>query len=182
MSRIRISAITFSAVATLALAGCSGSTPEDTSSPTTAAPTTSAPTSDQPPANPAGGNRGHVTVTVDGDTWDFPDSLNCVTGYDNTRSDVYSFVADAKATFGEANVQFQLSVRDESGQNRLSGDGVKYEITLQDYKNYDDPAVDVEVSGTKNVAIVGTSVTADGKFTNIMQETHTVKIDGVCAG
>lgn len=131
----------------------------------------SAPTSDPETGTGAaetaegGGSSGAsgASVTIDGTTWEYPSYL-CVTGYENTESDVYSFSSTAFTTTDGEKIQLLIDVFDDSGQDRLSGDGVIYEITVFDYAS-DTPSVDVAVAGESGVEIADGVITVSGDFT-----------------
>ncbi len=133
-------------------------------------------TSESPtPESDGGGSaaQGGATLTIGGETWEFT-SFRCAFGHENTQSDVYSFSSDARGQHSTgANVQFQVDVRDDTGQGRYEGDGVVYEIHVTDISDFTNPAVKWESSngallgmadGKTVVTIDGDSVTATGLF------------------
>jgi len=157
------------ALAALALTGCAGAAPGGTNgeNPGTA----------QNPGS-GGGTKGHATVTVDGQSWEY-DSFLCAVGYESTDSEEYSFSATSFTTKDGEKMQFLIDVIDESGQNRVSGDGVEYRIELFDTSNYEDPAVDINAFGTTGVVISGESVKISGTFDN-RGESVSIEADVVC--
>jgi hypothetical protein len=62
------------------------------------------------------------------------DNYVCAFGYDSTESEVYSFTSNFIGEVERTRVQMQLDVQDQSGQDRLSGDGdnITAEATLWD--------------------------------------------------
>lgn len=92
----------------------------------------------------AGGGGGGQTVavlTIGDETWEFTSYL-CAFGHEATQSDLYSF---SSGSFGEhssgARVQFLADIRDETGQGRYEGDGVIYDISLDDIDDFENPSV-----------------------------------------
>ncbi|BDZ65329.1 hypothetical protein [Agromyces mangrovi Wang et al. 2018] len=126
-----------------------------------------------------GSGSGSATVTVDGETWEYPSYL-CVTGYANTGSDVYSFSSTSFTTVDGLGVQLLVDVRDDSGQDRVSGDGVVYEITVFDTDAPEDPSIDVSATGTEGVTITESTVQVDGTFTDLGGESHSIQVDATC--
>ncbi|MBW2161718.1 MAG: hypothetical protein JRH14_17435, partial [Deltaproteobacteria bacterium] len=67
---------------------------------------------------------GSASLTIGDETWEFGE-FGCAFGYDATESQVYSFSSNS---FGEhsngARVQMQANIRDDTGQERIEGDGV----------------------------------------------------------
>ncbi len=127
----------------------------------------------------ASGGSGSATVTVDGETWEYPSYL-CVTGYENTGSDVYSFSSTAFTTVDGEGVQLLVDARDDSGQDRVSGDGVEYQITVFDTDSPENPSIDVSATGTEGVTITESTVQVDGTFTDLGGETHSIQVDATC--
>lgn len=59
---------------------------------------------------------------------------------------------------------------DDSGQQRLEGEGVIYEVYITDIEDFEDPAVDWEATGPADQIIVridGDQVTAEGEFDDL---------------
>lgn len=59
---------------------------------------------------------------------------------------------------------------DDSGQERLEGEGVIYEVYITDIEDFEDPAVDWEATGPADQIIVridGDQVTAEGEFDDL---------------
>jgi len=161
-------------IATLALLGC-------------AAPTTSGSDgsgsdgsqSSSGGASGASGGESHATVTVDGETWDYSNFM-CAFGYEQTDSDEYSFSATSFKTSDGEKVQFLIDVSDPSGQDRLEGDGVSYEIHVSDYGNIDNPTIALDIVATSGVTISDKTVTVFGKFTGLDGDSHVVEAEAAC--
>ncbi len=161
----------------LVLTGCGGS---DTDGGAAGTPSpdevmTDSMSSESPTATSAGGSAGDqvsATVTIGDETWEFA-QFRCAFGHENTQSDVYSFSSDARGQHSTgAALQFQVDVRDQTGQGRLEGDGVVYEIHVTDISDFSNPAVAWEsVSGMTTVTIDGDSVTAEGMFDDMLTDT-----------
>lgn len=124
---------------------------------------------------------GSATLTIGSETWEF-DSFGCAFGYDATQSEVYSFSSSA---FGEhssgARVQMQADIRDDSGQERLEGEGVIYEVYITDIEDFEDPAVDWEAIGPADQIIVridGDRVTAEGEFDDLRTDLEIEAVPG----
>ena len=124
------------------------------------------------PVPPAGA--GSATLTIGGETWDFAGFM-CAFGHEATHSDVYSFSSNSYGVHSTgARVQMQANIRDESGQGRYEGDGIVYEISLDDITDFENPSVSWASSnselypgagsGEAVVQIDGMHVTAQGKF------------------
>ncbi|MEZ4503744.1 MAG: hypothetical protein R3C39_14060 [Dehalococcoidia bacterium] len=134
-----------------------------------------------------GGDAGHATLTIGDSTWEF-DSFSCAFGHDATQSDVYAFSSDARGVDPSgSNVQFQVNVRDESGEGRFEGDGVVYEVDLQDISDFSDPKVGWSGTngrasalggGVVTVTIDGDHVTASGGFDNTLTDAEFESVDG----
>ncbi len=167
-------ALTSVALAALLLVGCAASGTD--AGPASPADGTS---TDQPGGS--GDGSGRATVTVDGETWTY-DSYLCVVGYEANESDVYSFSSTSFTTTDGEKIQLLIDVLDASGQGRLEGDGVVYEITLYDYGNDSAPTVDIAVEGTDGVSIVDGVITVSGEFIadNDQQTLHTIEAEAVC--
>ncbi|MDP3208550.1 MAG: hypothetical protein Q8M65_05325 [Rhodoglobus sp.] len=166
------------AIASLALAGCAASSPADGGS--------------SPPADTPGvsedagggdsggdGNAGLATVNVLGQTFEYS-SFMCTVGYTFTGTDLYSFSATGFTTSSGEKIQFLIDVADSSGQNRLSGDGVVYEVSIQDYGNSANPIIDVDATGPSGVTISGDSVTVSGDFTHFDGTSVTIEAEATC--
>ncbi|GAA1465178.1 hypothetical protein [Microbacterium thalassium] len=181
MLRLRNLAIVLLAASTLALGACSStgssSPTDDTSSSSSDSSTDdSSADSDTDDSGASSGGAGSATFTVDGQTWEYPSYL-CVTGYENTQSDVYSFSSTSFTTVDGDKIQALVDVRDDSGQDRLSGDGVVYEITVYDTEN---ATVDILATGTEGVTITDTTVTVDGTFSDLDGVSHSIQVDATC--
>ncbi len=165
-------ALTSIAVVALALGGCTTTAAVDGGSTDTGAGGGS---------EGSGGGDVKVTVTVDGETWEYASFL-CAVGYETIGSDVYSFSSTSFTTVDGDKIQFLLDVRDESGQDRVSGDGVVYEITVFDADNPTAPTVDVTASGESGVTIGDGTVTVDGDFVDMNDgaTVYSIQADAVC--
>jgi len=184
------------AVLGLALVACSSdsddgdATTEATSGGEAAMTETAAAMTETAAASSGGGgsaDAGHATLTIGDSTWEF-DSFSCAFGHDATQSDVYAFSSDARGVDPSgSNVQFQVNIRDESGEGRFEGDGVVYEVDLQDISDFSDPKVgwsgtngraSVLGGGVVTVAIDGDHVTAEGGFDNTLTDAEFEAVDG----
>ncbi|GLI26610.1 hypothetical protein ARHIZOSPH14_08520 [Agromyces rhizosphaerae] len=185
MNSRRSALLALLAAGALALSACASSTSVDGASDEAASESSSEDTGTEDSGEDAGGDSsggaGSATVTVDGETWEYGSYL-CVTGYANTGSDVYSFSSTAFTTVDGEGVQLLVDVRDDSGQDRVSGDGVVYEITVFDTDSPENPSVDVSATGTEGVTITETTVQADGTFTDLGGESHSIQVDATCNG
>ncbi len=145
------------------------------------------------PGQPAGA--GSATLTIGDETWDFAGFM-CAFGHEETQSAVYSFSSNSFGTHSTgARVQMQAEIRDESGQGRYEGDGIVYELSLDDIDDFENPSVSWSSSnselfpgagsGDAVVRIDGKHVTAEGKFDDgRTDETEMVPgtLDGTCGG
>lgn len=166
-------ALTSIAVVALALGGCTTTAAVDGGSTDTG--------TDGGSGGSGGGTVATSTVTVDGETWEYQGWL-CARGYDTTDSDVYSFSSSGFTTADGEKIQSLVDVRDDSGQDRVEGDGVVYEITVFDYGTPDDPSVDVTARGASGVTITDDAVTVSGDFTDTVdgETVYSIQVDAVC--
>ena len=125
--------------------------------------------------------RGSASLTIGDETWEF-DEFGCAFGYDATESQVYSFSSNS---FGEhsngARVQMQANIRDDTGQERIEGDGVIYEVDINDIDDFQNPAVSWEARGpaaTIVVRIDGDHITAEGVFDNLLTDGEMEAVPG----
>ncbi len=142
-----------------------------------------------------GSGGGSATLTIGDESWDFTGFM-CAFGNEQTQSDVYSFSSNAFGVHSSgARVQMQANIRDASGQGRYEGDGVVYEISLDDIEDFENPSVTWSSSnselfpgagsGDAVVTIDGQHVTAHGKFddgTTDSVEMVAGTLDGTCGG
>ena len=105
---------------------------------------------------------GMATLTVGEESWNFS-GLQCAFGHSATQSGVYSFSSTTFADLDGARAQLQVSIRDEQGQGRYSGDGVTAEIEFDDIDNVAEPAISVLASDA-TVTIDGNTITGSGQF------------------
>ena len=119
-------------------------------------------------------------MTVDGETWTY-DWFKCQVGHEATERDDYSFLSTALSTTDGENIELHIDVQDWSGQDRLEGDGVNYEITLFDYGNSSAPTVDIGAGSEDGVTIVDGVITVSGEFTDWDTQTvYTIEAEAVC--
>ncbi len=182
MASLHRAARTVAAIGAITLAACSSS--DVAEAPATTEPTGSEEPAEAPPAEQLAGNPGatsYATVTINGETWEFT-PFRCAVGKEETGSDTYSYSTDARSSAGDDDVQlqFQVNARDDSGQNRLLGDGVIYDFTLYDYGS-ETPTVDYTGNATEGVTIGPGTLVVDGEFRSISGETYEVVVDAVCA-
>lgn len=117
--------------------------------------------------------RGEATLTIGTEVWEF-DNFGCAFGHAATDSDRYSF---SSSSLGEhstgARVQMQADIMDPTTAGRYEGNGVLFEVYINDIEDFQNPAVDfqstTEVFGTQPsgmtiVTINGDVVTATGMF------------------
>ena len=112
---------------------------------------------------------GSATLMIGTQTWEF-DSFQCAFGYDATQSNTYSFSSGAIQTIDGVRLQLLADIEDDSGQERYEGEGVLYDVTIQDIENFDDPTVDWQAYGPAAEIVVridGDSVTAEGVFDDL---------------
>jgi hypothetical protein len=110
---------------------------------------------------------GSATLTIGEETWEF-DFFQCAFGYDATQSQVFSFSSN---TFGQddggARVQMQANIQDDSGQERFEGEGVIYDVTIDDIDDFENPSVAWQARGPADEIVVeinGDQITAQGVF------------------
>ena len=82
------------------------------------------------------------------------------------QSQIFSFSSNA---FGEdaggARVQFQVSIQDDSGEERFEGDGGIYDITVDEIHDFEKPSVSWQARGQADEIVVeidGNRVKAQG--------------------
>ncbi len=181
MSSRRRTAFAVAVIGAVTIAACSGSVVDEEApaASTGSEAAVQAPPSEQPASSP--GATSYATVTINGETWEFT-PFRCAVGKEQTGSDTYSFSTDARSAVGEdgVQVQFQVNARDDSGQDRLVGDGVVYDFTLYDYGS-ETPTVDYSGDATDGVTIAPGTLEVNGEFSSLSGETYTVVVDGVCA-
>jgi hypothetical protein len=184
---------------TLAACGGASSTPADNGPGVPGATDDNAEATAAATKGSGGGNQpagaGSATLTIGDETWDFAGFM-CAFGHEGTQSAVYSFSSNSFGTHSTgARVQMQANIRDESGQGRYEGDGIVYEISLDDIDDFENPSVSWSSSnselfpgagsGEAVVQIDGKHVTAQGKFDDgRTDETEMVPgtLDGTCGG
>ncbi|MGD8825658.1 MAG: hypothetical protein PVI24_11800 [Myxococcales bacterium] len=114
---------------------------------------------------PAGS--GSATLTIGEDTWDF-DSFACAFGYDGTQSQVFSFSGSViQDDSNGVRVQLSVDIMDDSGKERFEGEGVVYDVNLDDIENFENPSVSWSARGPADEIVVminGDQVTANGVF------------------
>jgi hypothetical protein len=114
-----------------------------------------------------GGGAGYAAITVGDETWEL-DGLLCWfhDGVDPDASTL-AFVGESFGTHDGVALWLDVIIWDDTGEGRLEGDGVRYEIVLEDSDDYDDPAVaweaDSEVGGGA-LAVDGRRVTGEMVF------------------
>lgn len=70
---------------------------------------------------------------------------------------------------------------DDSGQERLEGEGVIYEVYITDIEDFEDPAVDWGAIGPADQIIVridGDQVTAEGEFDDLRTDLEIEAVPG----
>ena len=112
---------------------------------------------------------GHATLTIGDQTYEFETFL-CAYGHDATQSSVYSFSSDTRGQVGEAQVQMQANIRDESGQGRHEGDGLTHEVFIADISDFENPSISFEMNAAEGIVIDGNDVTAEGSFDDKLTE------------
>lgn len=106
---------------------------------------------------------GEATLTIGAETWEF-DGFVCAWGFQNTRSDVFSFSSNAFGSLADGTrTQLQLGIWDDTGTGALSGPGTEHEVTFQDIDDFDDPAVDWSLLGPE-FTFDGVEVSVEGTF------------------
>jgi len=116
---------------------------------------------------------GSASLTIGDETWEF-DAFSCAFGHEATSSDIFSFSSDARGVHSSgARVQMQANIEDETGQGRYEGEGVLYEVHIDDIDDFDDPSVGwrstnsvgfTGASGDTVIRIDGDNLTAEGLF------------------
>ena len=165
-----VTRILFLVVLGTALAACGD---DDDDAPAAAQATQTAATSTESAATPAGGgggaqNSGSATLIIGGETWEF-DSFSCAFGHDATQSNIFSFSSDSRGVHSTgARVQMQANIEDETGQGRFDGDGVIYEVFIDDIDDFENPSVSWRSfsgsGGETVITIDGDNLTAEGLF------------------
>lgn len=120
---------------------------------------------------------GHATLTIGDQTYEFETFL-CAFGHDATQSSVYSFSSDTRGQVGEAQVQMQANIRDESGQGRYEGDGLTHEVFIADISDFENPSISFEMNAPDGIVIDGNDVTAEGNFDDQLTEGTIEEIPG----
>lgn len=141
------------------------------------------------PSDGAAQDSGSATLTIGDETWEF-DSFGCAFGHEATQSDVYAFSSNS---FGEHSdghgIQMQANIRDESGAGRYEGDGIVFEIDIDDIDDFENPSVSWSSSNTRGVpsdtvlSIDGDNLSASGLFDDTRtDERETVEgtLEAVC--
>lgn len=106
---------------------------------------------------------GSATLTIGDMTWEFDEFL-CAVGLESTESDVYTLSTN---TFGEIDgtqIQMQATIRDDSGEGRLEGDGLVHEIQVDDVSDFENPAVSWRMVADQGIVIDGYELSAEGVF------------------
>lgn len=124
---------------------------------------------------------GSATLTIGDETWEF-DAFGCAFGYDATQTEVYSFSSSAIGEHSSgARVQMQAEIMDDTGQERVEGEGVIYEVYINDIEDFENPAVDWEARGSADQIVVqidGDRVTADGVFDDLLTDLEVEAVPG----
>ncbi|NNE72900.1 MAG: hypothetical protein HKN26_04490 [Acidimicrobiales bacterium] len=116
-----------------------------------------------PPAADAEGS-GQATLTIGDETWEF-EGFVCAVGYANTESDLFSLSTNAFGVHSDGTrLQMQASIDDDSGQDRLSGEGLGHTVSLDDIEDFENPVVSWEMIADSGITLDGTSLTAEGTF------------------
>ena len=106
---------------------------------------------------------GEATLMIGAETWEF-DGFVCAWGFQNTRSDVFSFTSNAFGSLADGTrTQLQLGIWDDTGTGALSGPGTEHEVTFQDIDDFDNPAVDWALLGPE-FTFDGVEVSVEGTF------------------
>jgi hypothetical protein len=114
-----------------------------------------------------GDGSGRAAVTVGDDTWELDGFLCWFNDGENPDAASLAFVGESFGTHDGVTLWLDVIIWDDTGEHRLEGDGVRYEIVLEDSDDYDDPAVaweaDSEVGGGALV-VDGRRVTGEMVF------------------
>lgn len=110
-------------------------------------------------------NPGSAILTIGDMTWEF-DNFVCAVGTESTESDVYTLTTNTIADMDGTRVQIQATIRDDSEQGRVVGDGLVHEVQVDDISDFDNPAVDWRMRGSEGVTIEGYDLSAEGTFDN----------------
>ena len=120
---------------------------------------------------------GHATLTIGDETYEF-DTFLCAFGHDATQSSVYAFSSDSRGLVGEAQVQMQANIRDESGQGRYEGADLTHEVFINDISDFDNPSISFDMNAPDGIRIDGNNVTAEGSFDDELTEGTVEEIPG----
>lgn len=126
----------------------------------------------------SGFGAGSARLTIGDRTFEF-EGYRCAFGHEATRSD-YSFSSTAFTEVDGHRAQLLVDVWDEEERGRHEGEGVFYEVGLEDVTDFDDPLINIvmvslwayraydqalaDVDDPAFVRISGNRVTAGGYF------------------
>ncbi len=109
-------------------------------------------------------NPGSVTLTIGDLTWEF-DNFLCAVGLESTESDVYSLTTNTMGDMDGTRIQMQATIRDDSGQGRVEGSDLVYEVQIDDISDFENPAISWRmVSSDQGVLLDGYELLAEGLF------------------
>lgn len=110
-------------------------------------------------------NPGSVTLTIGDMTWTF-DNFDCAVGLESTESAVYSLTTNTMGEIDGTRIQMQATIADDSGQGRIEGDDLVYDVQVDDISNFDNPAISWRMVADQSVVLVGYDLSAEGMFKN----------------
>lgn len=108
-------------------------------------------------------NPGRATLTIGDMSWEF-DNFLCAVGTESTESSVYTLTTNTFADMDGTRVQIQATIRDDSEQGRLVGDGLVHEVQVDDISDFENPSVEWRMRGSEGVTIDGYELFAEGTF------------------
>lgn len=126
------------------------------------------------------GNRTYFTVMVDGQTWELW-GFGCTGEWDDGHGNSYSMGGSGSASIDDEGYRFLINASDPSGQTRISGDGVVYDIEMTNTGYDSEPSVDVKVTGaTDGVTVSGKTFTISGQFADQNGKMRTIETEVTC--
>ncbi|MEX2279419.1 MAG: hypothetical protein WEA76_04960 [Acidimicrobiia bacterium] len=75
-----------------------------------------------------------------------------------------TLTTDTHGDLDGTRVQIKATVRDDSEQGRVEGDGLVHEVQVDDISDFENPAVSWRMRGSDGVTIDGYGLTAEGAF------------------
>jgi len=144
---------------------CGGDDDEDVGDDGGGEPTTEAPAGDDDSGDDGddagddtSGGDGGATLTIGGETWDFPVGY-CAFSPEESQNERVSFTMGGFGEVDGARVQWDATIQDPDEQGRYEGDGVIHSLTLNDIDDFQNPSI-----GWSSVTLFGS---AESQFLNV---------------